>query len=106
LTYACNENSNTWEKDMHGHRLICTATLSALLLTVSIASTAYAQQAARPAAEGAAQDGKVVPRPPVFFHETWKKPEGPDPRRILGQEWVSTPNLELKLYGPGTKGKG
>ena len=91
---------------MHGQRRIYIATLFALLLTVSIASTVYAQQAGRPAAEGAAQGGKVVPRPPVFFHEAWKKPEGSDPRRILGQEWVSSPNLELKLYGPGTKGKG
>lgn len=80
--------------------------LLALPLMVFIAWTVSAQQAARPAAQAAPEAAKVVPRPPVFFHEGWKKPEGPDPRRILGQEWVGNPNLELKLYGPGTKGKG
>ena len=80
--------------------------LSGLPLTVFIAWTAFAQQAPRPVAQAAPPAAKVVPRPPVFFHEGWKKPGGPDPRRILGQEWVSSPNLELKLYGPGTKGRG
>jgi len=45
-------------------------------------------------------------RPPVFFREEWKHqfdrggpPEGP-----VGQEHVSQPNLELKLYGEAPKG--
>src|SRR5262245_2074131 len=74
--------------------------MSGLLLTMLIAWTVFAQQAARPA------QANVVPRPPVFFHEAWKIPSGPDPRRIFTQEWLSNPNLELKLYGPGTKGHG
>jgi len=52
------------------------------------------------------QVATVAPRTPVFFHEDWKIPPGPDPRRILTQEWVSSSNLELKQYGPGTKGHG
>jgi len=52
------------------------------------------------------QVATVAPRPTVFFHEAWKIPPGADPRRILTQEWVSNANLELKLYGPGTKGHG
>ena len=75
------------------------------LLIVFIVWTIFGQQPAR-AAQEAAQAAKVVPRPPVFFHEGWKVPPGPDPRRTLTQEWVSNPNLDLKLYGPGTKGKG
>jgi hypothetical protein len=45
-------------------------------------------------------------RPPVFFREEWKHqfdrggpPEGP-----VGQEHVSHPDLELKLYGEAPKG--
>ena len=52
------------------------------------------------------QAATVTPRPPVFFHEDWKIPPGQDPRRILTQEWVNSPSLELKQYGPGTKGHG
>jgi hypothetical protein len=91
---------------MHRLRRTCIAGLSGLSLMVFIAWTASAQQAARPAAQAAPQAAAVVPRPPVFFHEAWKKPEGPDPRRVMAQEWVGNPNLELKLYGPGTSGKG
>ena len=67
---------------MHPLRRTCIATL-----TVFMSWTVYAQQTGRPAAEGAG--AAVVPRPPVFFHEAWKKPDGPDPRRIMAQEWVS-----------------
>ena len=45
-------------------------------------------------------------RPPVFFREEWRHqfdrggpPEGP-----VGQEHVSHPDLELKLYGEAPKG--
>jgi|SRR5579862_8239571 len=81
--------------------------LSGLLLTLFIAWTVSAQQAARPAQPQArAAEAAPAPRPPVFFHEAWKIPSGPDPRRIFAQEWLMNQNLELKQYGPGTKGHG
>jgi hypothetical protein len=43
----------------------------------------------------------VTPRPPVFFKEAWKRTMG---TKVMAQEWVSNPNLELKLYGPGAGG--
>ncbi|HXP84297.1 MAG TPA: hypothetical protein VN841_06235 [Bryobacteraceae bacterium] len=47
--------------------------------------------------------GRVIPedhRPPLFLRETWKDPgvqETP-----VKQEHLTNPNLELKLYGPGS----
>jgi hypothetical protein len=82
--------------------------LSGFLLTVFVTLTVFAQQGPRPAQQQAARAAEAAPepRPPVFFHEAWKIPSGPDPRRVFAQEWLSSPNLELKQYGPGTKGHG
>jgi hypothetical protein len=92
---------------MQRQRRIRIATIFGLLLPLSICWTISAQQA-RPAAQEQAgrPQAAPVPRPSVVFHAGWKIPPGPDPRRIFTQEWVSNPNLELKLYGPGTKGHG
>ena len=72
--------------------------LSGFLAFLCVASTVFAQA---PAAPNVPRGATVVPRPPVFFHEAWKKTQG---TKVMAQEWVSNPNLELKLYGPGAGG--
>jgi hypothetical protein len=71
--------------------------LAGWVLSVGIASTAFAQQApARP----------VPMRPAIFFSEPWKPlPTPPDDHGAwpASQGGVTNPNLELKLYG--TSGK-
>ena len=44
-------------------------------------------------------------RPPLFFRETWKNPFDTDNAQEpkVRQDHVSSPNLELKLYGPENK---
>jgi len=51
-----------------------------------------------PAQRGPARAG----RPPVFFHEEWKQGDGGE-KPVNPAEAVLSPNLELKLYGPGAK---
>jgi hypothetical protein len=77
------------------------------LVILGIAWTLAAQQPARPAAAQGGQAAPLprgataTPRPPVFFHESWKLTQG---TQVMAQQWVSNPNLELKLYGPGIGG--
>ena len=40
-----------------------------------------------------------VPRPPLFFKETWQQTPKPD-QHPATQQSVSNPSLELKLYVP------
>jgi hypothetical protein len=68
-----------------------------LLFIMCITCTVSAQQPRPPAPPAV----PTVPRPPVFFHEEWKKSTG---SKLLSQEWITSPNLELKLYGPGSDG--
>src|SRR4029077_11120638 len=60
-----------------------------------MALTSYAQQRG----EGEA-GGKPIP---LFFRETFKAPPVASEDVVFGPEHVSSPNLEIKLYGPGTK---
>jgi hypothetical protein len=73
---------------------------------VTLASTAFAQQPARNVPAAAAPAAAPAPqRPPLFFRETWKdRPKGaPEGDLPMTQEYVSSPNLDLKLYGAGAK---
>jgi len=60
-------------------------------------ATAQAQAAESPARGGGGR-GAVVP-PPLFFKETWRL-NGPAHAIARGEVVVSSPNLELKMYGP------
>jgi hypothetical protein len=83
------------------------------LLMVAIASalaaasysTVRAQQAAAPAARDRAAAAPAPPRvrPTLVLREDWKETTetGDIP---VSQQFVANPNLELKLYGPGSKG--
>jgi hypothetical protein len=62
--------------------------------------TASAAPAA-PAAPGRGA-GRAPGRPPLFFREDWKQPEGGE-HPVDAAATVANPNLELKLYGPGAK---
>jgi hypothetical protein len=71
--------------------------------------SASAQQApptATAPSRGAARGGQAGPgragRPPLFFREEWKQPAGGE-HPVNPAETVASPNLELKLYGPGAK---
>src|SRR6476660_3361271 len=81
--------------------------LLGFLVILGIAWTLAAQQPARPAAAQGGQAAPLprgataTPRPTVFFHEAWKLTQG---TQVMAQQWVSNPNLELKLYGPGIGG--
>jgi hypothetical protein len=60
-----------------------------------------------PAALEAQQAVRNVPedhRPPLFFREDWKHVPAGTPEHPVVQESVTTPNLELKLYGETKQG--
>jgi hypothetical protein len=56
----------------------------------------YAQQ------RGEAPEGGGKPIP-LFFRETFKAPPVATPDVVFTTEHVANPNLEMKLYGPGSK---
>ena len=77
---------------MSGRRMV----IACGLLVAGFGSGASAQQAARPAPM----------RPPLFFSETWRPlPTPADDHGAwpASQGGVSSPNLELKLYGTSAK---
>ncbi len=56
------------------------------------------QSSAQPGAAAAARPGeRTGKRVPLFFRETWKTVKG---EQNLTSDMVSSPNLELKTYGP------
>ena len=67
------------------------------LLLVCITMSLFAQQAAQtPAA------APYVPedhRPPLFFKDTFRHPGPLGLNAVLGQDAISVPNVELKIYG-------
>src|SRR6266850_6254252 len=68
------------------------------LVLLAIACSAYAQQAAQPAAQGQRGAAARVTRPPLFFREDWKQlPTNAE--HPVDQQSVANPDLELKLYG-------
>jgi hypothetical protein len=73
-----------------------------LTLFAAVAAVALAQEPAPPSstapAPAAARPGeRTGARAPLFFHEVWKTVKG---EHGATQDLVSSPNLELKLYGP------
>jgi hypothetical protein len=88
-------------------RRTTTVLLAVLCVTASIA---FAQGTATPASQATAAGPIAPPKPPLFFREDWTGPPAPrgcfnlhDPvcEPALTQANVSTPNLELMLYGAG-----
>jgi hypothetical protein len=90
------------------------ATVLGLLFLACISSTVLAQGGTPFSTDEAdrlhtAQDR----RPPLFFRETWKPPTAAPgqscqecnqaTQKLVTQEFVDNPNLEVKLYGPGAK---
>ena len=78
-------------------------TLSAALITLAFAATAFAQEPAAPPARGGRGAGREPagpPRPPLFFREEWKMAPGAGEHAVTA-DGVANPNLELKLYGAG-----
>ncbi|MGH9557832.1 MAG: hypothetical protein ACRD30_01235 [Bryobacteraceae bacterium] len=74
---------------------------AATALASSFGLIALAQQG-QPAAGGQALP-RYVPedhRPPLFLRESWKIPEIQE--RAVKQSDLESPNLEMKLYGPGS----
>ncbi len=68
-------------------------------MSFGILSTASAQKPAAAAAE--ARPARVAPednRPPLFFRAEWKRP-AEEGNHVINQADISSPNLELKLYG-------
>ena len=66
-----------------------------------ISSGVLAQEPVAPPSGATLRGATNTDRPPLFFREAWKKVEKETP---ISQQWVSNPNLQLKLYGPGAGG--
>jgi hypothetical protein len=87
---------------MRRNLMILTATC------LCIVSTAAAQQSGEPApapgraGRGAGQNARAA-RPALFFREEWKPSKSGAEAPVNPAEAVANPNLELKLYGPGSK---
>ena len=71
-------------------------TYSLLAVFLALACSTYAQQPAQNAT-GAASEPI-----PLFFRETFKGPPVASENEVLTTEHAMNPNLELKLYGPGS----
>src|SRR5262245_60936395 len=84
-----------------------------LLAVLSVtASSAFAQRTATPASDATSGVAIAPAKPPLFFREDWSANRAPrgcfnlhDPmcEPALTQANVSTPDLELLLYGAGKK---
>jgi hypothetical protein len=90
--------------------------LSGLLILVCAPSAVLAQrQTTTPqAGEAVRRVGEAQnQRPPLFFRETWKPPQAakgmscaecdPAIQKLVTNEFLDDPNLEVKVYGPGAK---
>ena len=79
------------------------------LAAMTLAALFAQQQPSSGAAKGKqATIAKEFPedhRPPLFFRETWKNPLETDNAQEpkVRQDHMTSPNLELKLYGPDNK---
>lgn len=83
--------------------LVCTGSASSMKGQGSAFSTAQAQKLDE------AQDH----RPPLFFRETWKPPTAAKgtscqecnqgTQKLVTNEFLDSPNLEVRLYGPAAK---
>ena len=82
--------------------------LTVLAIAALSALTAFAQEPAaggRGAGRGEGRGGgfQRPTRPALFFKEEWKETPGGAEMAIDATKAVASPNLELKLYGPGGK---
>ena len=82
-------------------RRSCLLTTSAFLVSLCIPPAGFAQRPPAPPPNVTLRGATSTPRPPLFFREEWKKVPHETP---ITQQYVSNPNLELKLYGPGAGG--
>jgi hypothetical protein len=73
--------------------------LTMSLFSACLAATSFAQQAAPARGGGPGRAG----RPPLFFREEWKQTPAGGEHAVTPADSVASPNLELKLYGPGAK---
>ena len=92
------------------------STLLGVLVPLCITSTVFAQgQRTTPfaTAQGDTIRDAQDHRPPLFFREAWKPPTAAAgtscqecnqvTQKLVTQEFLDNPNLEVKLYGPGAK---
>src|ERR1700722_9871371 len=80
---------------LHRFTLFAAVAVAALAQEPAPSSTPASPSATAP---GAARPGeRTGARAPLFFHEVWKTVKG---EHGATQDLVSSPNLELKLYGP------
>jgi hypothetical protein len=85
-------------------RRMVIASIVNCLMVLSIACSAFAQQAEKGAGKNAAPAERRPPTPaPLFFREEWKPVAGLPTEHPVNQAAVSNPNLELKMYGPFSK---
>ena len=73
------------------------------VMALAIATSAFAQTPAAPQGRQA----RYVPedhRPPLFFREDWKHVPADTPEHPVTQASLSSPNLELRLYGETRQG--
>lgn len=76
-------------------------------ISVLTAAGIFAQQGGGRGQQSAAKGQRAAPpednRPPLFLRETFKEPAGGASETPVTQEYLTSPNLELKLYGAGGK---
>ena len=73
-----------------------------MVLAVSLTALVAWLAPAQPTPQGKAKQAKYVAedhRPPLFFREDWKHVPATTPEHPVVQESITTPDIELKLYG-------
>src|SRR5947209_18949728 len=83
-------------------RMVIASMVNCLIL-LSIACSAFAQQAGQGGANAAPAERRRPGPAPLFFREDWKPVTGLPVEHPVNQAAISNPNLELKLYGAASK---
>ncbi|PYS50290.1 MAG: hypothetical protein DMG13_21385 [Acidobacteria bacterium] len=84
-------------------RRIVLVSIVSCIIVLTIASSAFSQQAGQGAANPAPAERRRPGPAPLFFREDWKPVPGLPVEHPIDQLGVGNPNLELKLYGPASK---
>jgi hypothetical protein len=77
-------------------------TLSTLTCFIILALTQFVAAGQQEGQRGQRGGGRVT-RPPVFFREVWKQTPAGGEHPVDVDQALSSPNLQLKLYGPTGK---
>jgi hypothetical protein len=97
------EKSQLEKASMKRVQIVAAGVCGLCVLTAAGVFAQQGTQAPAPAGRGQRPGPVEDNRPPLFLRETWKEPANGASEIPVTQEYVLSPNLEMKLYGAGGK---